>query len=186
MLGIVDLLVFFNHVHEYALAYWEYAKEAARQWLGPSPNTTYLIFDNEEVIPAGKEHCKYAHTAHYTPQDNRITAKDSTTPYKRLPWISIQYCIGDHIIDISDWLSETRANTEVSLIAMLRLASWVLNIHLPEAEHAKITVITRDGEEEEYKFVGRAKLLRRITPEPIIQHRPTMPFDGLDGGGLFF
>jgi hypothetical protein len=186
MLGVVDFLVFFEQASEYVLKYWELAKEATRQWLGPSPHTRYLLFANDEVIIQGKEHCKYAHVAYYSSQDRRITNQKSTAPYKRLPWISIQHCIGDHVIDLSDWLTETRANTQVTLLGILRLASYALNMHLPETENAKLLVITRDGEEEEYKYVGRTKLLQRISPEPVMQHRPTLPFDVLDGGGLFF
>lgn len=186
MLGILDLLVFFQHVSEYVRTYWEIAKETARKYLGPSPNTTYLVFDNDEVIATGKEHCKYSHIAQYSPQECRITDAKSTAPYKRLPWVSVHHVIGDHIIDLSDWLAEIRANTPITLLALLRLSSFAMNTHLPETENAKIIVITRDGEgeEEEYKYMN-GKLLRRIQPKPVeIQHRPTCPYDM--EGGLFF
>ena len=184
MLGALDILVFFQQVTEYASAYWEITKETVRQYLGPSPNTTYLVFDNNEVIPDGKEHCKYAHVAQYVQHERRISDPQSTTPYKRLPWVSVQHVIGDHVIELSDWLADIRANTPIPLLAVTRLASFALNTHLPETDHAVVKVITRDGEQEEYKYMN-AKLLRRITPTPI-QHQPTCPFDGDGNGGLFF
>ena len=187
MLGVIDILVWFEHISNFLATWWEYGKEELRKSLGPSPKTTYLLFDNDEVIPEGREHCKYAHVSYYVPQDSRIHAKNAEAPYKRLPWISVQHCIGDHIIDLSDWLSEIRANTAVSLLALLRIYSQSQNMHLPETDHALIKVITRDGDELEYKFVGKTKLLKRIepTPVPMIQHRPTLPYDVMDGG-LFF
>lgn len=183
MLGILDILVLFQQVSEYVLACWNVTKEAVRQYLGPSPNITYLVFDNDEVIPAGTEHCKYAHVAQYNQHECRITDPNSTTPNKRLPWVSVRHVIGDHTIDLSDWMSDIRANTPVTLLAITRLASLALNTHLPETDHAKVLVITREGEEEEYKYTS-IKLLRHIQPMPVIQHRPTCPFDG--DNGLFF
>ncbi len=182
MVSTVDILVFYERVSNYVQTYWETLKEAARKYLGPSPNTTYLLFDNDEVIPAGKEHCKYSHVAQYIPTNAKIVASHEA-PYKRLPWISVQHILGDHVIDLTDWMSEIRANTTVSLLGVLRLASYALNVHLPETDHAKIVVITRDGEEEEYKYTGKTKLLKRIAPVEI-HRKDTCPYD--TDGGLFF
>ncbi len=186
-MGIIDLLVTYEHISTYVKTYWEYVKEQTRLYLGPSPNTTYLIFDNDEVIPQGKEHCKYAHVSQFNPQEGKVV-NDSSAPFKRLPWISVQHIIGDHTIDISDWMSEIRSNTTISLLALIRLASHVLNKHLPETSHAKIQVISRNGEEEEYKYSGKASLLQRIAPTPVgdaeLHRRQTCPYDVPDG--LFF
>jgi hypothetical protein len=187
MLGIMDILVYYEHISNYVQTYWEIAKELARNYLGPSPNMTYLLFDNEEVVPAGKLtnniHCKYAHVAEYIPSNAKIVA-NSQTSYKRLPWISAQYIGRDRVIDITDWMSDIKTNTTVSLLGVLRLASYALNVHLPETEEAKVLVITRDGEEEEYKYTGKTKLLKRITPTLVEMHRKdTCPYDN---EGLFF
>ncbi len=190
MWGVVELLVLFEHISQYVTTYWEMAKETARQYLGPSPHTKYLIFDNDEVIPEGREHCKYAHVAHYIPHEHRIVALDSSAPNKRLPWISIQHCIGDHVVDLTDWMADIRANTPISLLAFVRVAAQAQNQHLPETASAKVVVITREGEEEEYRFSCKTKLLRRIEPTPVrieeaeIHRRITCPFDM--EGGLFF
>lgn len=191
MLGIMDILVFYERISKYVQTHWEIAKEATRNYLGPSPNTTYLLFDNEDVIPAGKEHCKYPYVAHYSPTSNRITSA-TEAPYKRLPWISIRHIIGDHEIDLTEWLSEVRTNTPVSLMAILRIASHTLNVHLPETDHAKVLVIMRDGEgdEEEFKYSGKTKLLKRIASTPIhignveMHRKDTCPYD--TSGPLFF
>ena len=176
-MGVLDLLALLEQASQFVLGYWEQAKEHARTYLGPSSHINYLIFDNDEVIPEGKQHCKYAHAAKYVQAEQRIHG-DSTSPHKRLPWLSIQHVIGDHAIDLSDWIAEIRSNTSISLLAILRLASHVQNLHLPEHYHAKVLVVTRNGEEEEYKYHGGTKLLQRIEPIPVeMRHRPTCPYD---------
>jgi hypothetical protein len=166
-MSLFDLLVIYQQISQYVEIYWEILKEAIRRYVGPSPNTTYLIFDNHDVIPAGKEHCKYVHIAYYSPAENRIYAKDSTAAFKRLPYASIQHCIGEHVVDLSDWVSELRTNTSVSLLALLRAASHSLNIHLPETDRAKVLVITTNGEEEEYKYHGTLSLVKHISIEDV-------------------
>ena len=184
MWGLVDLLVFFEHISQYVTTYWEIAKESARQYLGPSPHIRYLLFDNDEVIPEGRIHCKYAHAAHYIPHEHRIVAQESNAPYKRLPWLSIHHCIGDHVVDLTDWMSDIRSNTPISLLAFLRIASQARNQHLPETDRAIVKVITRDGDEEEYRYSDRTKLVRLASILPDVHKQITCPYDM--EGGLFF
>lgn len=185
----VDVLVLFERASNAALLAWEQGKEWLREYLGPSSQTVYLLFENAEVIPASRGHSKYAHGAEYRPLEHRIVATESTDPFKRLPWLSIQHCMGDHVVDLSDWISDLRTNTTVSLLTLLRLASQVQNIHLPEHSHAKINVILRSGEEEEYVYRGSTILIQRIAPMPVdtaeMQRRITCPFDTTDGPMFF-
>lgn len=186
-MGVIDILVLFEQASKVLTVWWEYAKEEIRKYIGPSPHIKYLVFENDEVIPEGREHCKYAHVAQYIPHECRISAKNTEASYKRLPWISLRHCIGDHVIDLSDWMSDIRTNTPISLLSLLRVYSYTLNEHLPETDHAKVLAITRDGEEDEYKYTGKTKLLRRIEPVPVMRHCLTLPYDSLEPeGGLFF
>ncbi len=186
-MSIMNILALLHNANEYVQSAWAYCKEWLREQLGPSTNTEYLIFDNDTVIPSGMAHCKYAHVSQYSQQEQRIlAASGAPAALKRLPWISVQHKIGDHVVDISDWLAGIRTNTAVSLVAIVRLASVVLNMHRPEREHAKVVVIQRaTGDEEEYVYHGKTTLLRRIEPTPV-RHRPTCIEDGLlpDNTGL--
>ncbi len=176
--ALLDLLILFEHAYTFTQYHWRLAKEWMRQQLGPSENITYFIMDDNSVIPANVAHCKSAPKAIFSPADNRIlnaTAEEDETaaPLKRLPWLSIQHTIGDHTVDLSDWLSEIRTNTTIPLIALIRLASVTLHRHLPEIPYAKITAIDRSsGEEDEWHYVGNVDLRR-----PPMHHRETLPFD---------
>ena len=179
-MGLIEFLVFYEHATVFLKTLWETGKEWMRQTLGPSSTIQYLLLEHDAVIPATMAH-NNVHVAMYNPTDRRITAI-SDTPYKRLPWLSMQYTFGDRIVDISDWMSEVRTNTPVSLISILRLASHIQSIYLPETDHAVVKVITRDGEEEEYKYKGMTKLVKRITPEPIeLRRKQTCPYDTAEG-----
>jgi hypothetical protein len=186
MFDIVDILVFYGYVSELLKNYWEAGKEWTRLLLGPSPNTTYLLFENDEVIPNGMEHCKYSVIAFYNPAEHRITRQDGVQAYKRLPWLSVQHVIGDHVVDLSDWIADIRANVPITLIAILRLAAQVQGRHLPETEHATVRVVTRDGEEQEFRYQVKTRLLQRIAPTPVeLRRKQTCPFDTNEGMPLF-
>ena len=189
-MGLIELLVFYEHVSVFLKDLWEAGKEWMREQLGASSNTTYLLLENDAVIPATLVHCKYLPVATYNPQTKKIS-NETHAPYKRLPWLSVQHVVGDHVLDVSEWMSEVRSHVPIHLIALIRLASYIHSIHLPETEHATVRVITRDGEEEEYKYKGTTTLLQRIqptlveTPTPEIHRRQTCPFDSMEGMPFF-
>jgi hypothetical protein len=174
--ALLDLLILFEHAYTFTQYHWRLAKEWMRQQLGPSENITYFIMDDNSVIPANVVHCKSAPKAIFSPVENHIrsaTQEGAMAPLKRLPWLSVQHTIGDHTVDLSDWLSEIRTNATIPLIALVRLASATMHKHLPETANAKITTIDRSsGEEEEWHYVGNVDLRR-----PPMHHRETLPFD---------
>ena len=178
-MGFLELLVFYEHASVFLKDLWETGKEWMREYLGPSITTTYLL-ENDTVIPATLRHGKHPYTATYNPLTKRI-ADSTENSYRRLPWLTVQHILGDHIVDISDWMTELRSNTHVSLMAVIRLASYTHSIHLPETDSAIVRVITRDGEEKEYKYVGNVKLVQF---EPEVHRRQTCPFD-MEGMPMF-
>ncbi len=169
-----DLLILFEHAYKFTQYHWDLTKEWIRQQLGPSTNITYLIMADASIITTNVEHSNNDPIASYNPTERRIIGTMADAPMKRLPWISIQYTQGENaVVDLSDWLSEIRTNTDISLQTLIRLAFAAQNKYLAETADAKIVTIDRaSGEEEEWHYVGNVALRR-----PPMHHRETLPFD---------
>ena len=172
---LVELLVFYEHASVFLKDLWETGKEWMRQQLGVSTNTPYLLLENNAVIPSTMAHSNYLPVAIYNPQTKRIaTTKETDNVFKRLPWLSLQHVMGDHVVDLSDWMADVRTNVTVSLLTAIRLASYIHSVHLPEVNHACVRVITRDGEEKEYVYAGSVHLIQHVKE---LHRKQTCPFD---------
>jgi hypothetical protein len=165
----VDLLLWY----EYLVNSWTVKKESWKEWLrqslGPSPNIVYTLFPNDDVIPNTVRHHVPENAMIYDPTEKTIKPINHTK-LQKLPWLSMQCKVGDEVHDFSDWVSELRAGP-TSLLSLLRLAAAVHNVYIPE-EHCKVEVITRQGEEETYRFCGKRYLMKEV-----IRHRDTLPYD---------
>jgi hypothetical protein len=168
----VTLLIWY----EYLLETWAVRKESWKEWvrqkLGPSPNIRYVLFANNDIIPSTITHHLSETAMVYDPTQKTIQPVSGTAKLQKLPWLSMQCRVGDEVHDFSDWISEIRSGP-LHLLALLRLAAAVHNVYIHE-EECKVEVITRQGDEESYRFCGNRYLLKEVLP---IRHRDTMPYD---------
>ena len=168
---LVNLLLWYDYVIQCWTLQTESWKEWLRQRLGPSPNLSYILLTNDDVVPST--------VSVHIPENALIYMENSIKPVhgqsktQKLPWLSMQCKVGDTVHDYSDWMADLHVEAIPSLLSLLRLAAWVHNSYIPE-EHCKVEVITRQGEEETYRFCGKRYMTKEVPP---IRHRDTMPYD---------
>jgi hypothetical protein len=160
--------------YESCLAYF---KQWIRTCVGPAP-VELLVFSDNRILPGTTTYCSDQTPLTYS--DENHTLRSGEECRKRLPWVSIVYTRGELIHDFSDWCSMIRCSHPPPLLALVRLAAAAHNVYLSEDSAAEVRAMNRMGEEEVFVFQGSAALIKK----PIIIHRPTMPYDGVDG--LFF
>lgn len=169
---LINLLLWYDFAMEYMKRKKEEWKEWCRSLLGPSPIQNYILFANDDVILASREHHTPENALVYSSSNKIIKSWHSSSKSVKIPWLSLQCKVGDELHDFSDWLSDVKLQTIPSLLSIVRLAAQIHNIYIPE-EHCKIEVIGRDGEEKTYVFRGR----RQLVEERPIKHRDTLPYN---------
>jgi hypothetical protein len=149
----VQLLAFWHNFTVLTASIWEETKAKARTWLGPAPESFYLLTDGR-VIPSS--HAIPAEitpaTFYYDPRTHRIAGAANREPegrWRRLPYIAgnIRHrTIAD--IDISDWLGDIRANPvpDIPIKQLLILWSAVNHQYIPLSDGVQISITKSDGE----------------------------------------
>ena len=151
---MLQVLAFYEQATTVVKFYWEVAKKHIRAYIGPEPVAYYLTNDGQVLpatipLPDTVKNTSYL----YNPESNRITFTNNTTPegrFRPLSFLSIGIrAPGFPDIDVSDWLSELRANPVPSLEVKQVITLWSLihNIYIPMIPGAVINVVSNDGSE---------------------------------------
>ena len=161
---LMELLVFYEQAYQFIKRNYEFGKQYMREWLGPAPQD-YLLLDNDEILPAGSSIPLdlQSKAFRFSAIDSKIRpfVESESTKFLRFPWVTIVHSWKHIDSDLSDILSEIRYSSTIqtppSLIQMIRLVAVVRNEYLSEHD-ASITVVTRMGETEKYKYSNSVQL----------------------------
>ena len=151
---MLQLLAFYEQASTVVKFYWEISKKHIRTYIGPAP-LAYILTNDGQVLPATMPlPDTVKNTAYlYNPESNRITLANNTIPegrFRPLPFLSSGIrAPGFPDIDVSDWLSELRANPvpSLELKQVILLWSLIYNVYVPMIPGTVITATTNDGVE---------------------------------------
>ncbi len=148
----LSLFAIFHDVYSYI----HHKIKVFSYWIEGSPKY-YLTYD-EQVVPY-----RVPHSSIYCPVNNVIySGEHKHAKKKRLPWLSLFLKWNEvHSLDLSDWMSELRVTSEYpSLVQIIRLASQVHRVHIPELPTTEVHVVNRSGEDEVYGYNGNVSLVK--------------------------
>lgn len=150
----IQLLAFWHTVTVYYEALKAQTQQKLREWLGPAPESFYLLVDGR-VLPSSyvlpQSVLETSHT--FDPRTQRIqpaaAQQEPEGRWRRLPFIagSVSHPSIEPI-DFSDWLGDIRANPvpELPVKQILTLWSAVHHRYVPLSGGVQVTVTRSDGE----------------------------------------
>lgn len=162
---LLQFLALYQRASEVVWPLWELTKQYARDFLGPSPQTWWLLADGR-VLPAtiALPNEVQQSAILYTPATHKLVAQappnDSAAPntairYRRLPYLSL---VLSHprfgAQDLSDWVNELRGapgTLELPLKQLLTLWTLSTNTYAPVTE-TTVRATKSDGDEETHVY----------------------------------
>ena len=148
------LLAYLERTLEWIHTKTEQAKQKLREWLGPAPQNFILLADGR-VLPSHipiPDEAERATTYLFEATTNRMTLLTQPTPngrFRQLPTIACTLQKGEATYDLSDWLSEVRANPvppTVSLKQYAQLWSLLTGTYVPLSGHVTVTSTSNMGD----------------------------------------
>jgi len=133
---LVQLLVYYNYVHERTVHYTFVAKQILRRWLGPEiPN--FYVLENGDTVPTTAEiPTDVLETAYFYDVESQRLTKTGTTEgrYRPVPLLGLVVrnpAIG--MIDLTDWVGNIRMNPVAPISAKTLVGLWsaINNRYIP-------------------------------------------------------
>lgn len=130
------------------------AKQKLREWLGPAPQN-YLLLADGRVLPANiqiPEEAERATTYLFEATTSRMTLLNQPIPTSRFRQLHVISCTlqkGEATYDLSDWISEIRANPvppTVPLKQYVQLWSLVTGSYVPFSGNVTVTTTSDRGD----------------------------------------
>jgi hypothetical protein len=162
---LLQFLALYQRACEAFWPLWEVGKQYVREWLGPAPQTWWLLPDGRvlpgtialptEVHQSAILYTPATHTLVHTSIIQSDPAVSNPIRYRRLPYLSLSVshrCFG--IQDLSDWVNELRGapgTLELPLKQLLTLWGLSTNTYSPITE-TTVRVTKSDGEEETHVY----------------------------------
>lgn len=148
------LLAYLERTLEWVHAKWDLTKQKLRTWLGPAPQDFLLLADGS-VLPA-TVHLPDTEraTAHVyeaaTSRIRRMSDPNPTGRFRPLPFLSLTIEKEGVAYDLTDWLSEIRANPAPPCTLKQLAQLWILttNHWVPLSGGARATFTNGTGETE--------------------------------------
>jgi hypothetical protein len=148
------LLAYLERTLEWVHTKWEIAKQKLRTWLGPAPQDFLLLADGG-VLPA-TVHLPDAEraTAHLydaaTSRICRFTDPSPTGRFRPMPILSLTIEKEGAVYDLTDWVSEIRANPVTPFSPKQLAQLWILttNQWAPLTGGCQVTITNGTGETE--------------------------------------
>lgn len=161
---LLQFLALYQRACEAFWPLWEVGKQYVREWLGPAPQTWWLLPDGR-VLPGtiALPNEVYQSAIIYIPATHKLVQAaqtESATPntavrYRRLPYVSL---VVTHprfgMQDVSDWANELRGapgTLDLPLKQLLTLWCLSANTYSPITE-TTVRVTKSDGEEETHVY----------------------------------
>lgn len=149
----IQILAMAEQILTQVAPYWEYAKQEARNWLGPAPIRFFLMPDGRVlpssiVLPDDAKEGVFV----YDPFSKRITKLLGTEEgrFKQLPYLGIVLKMQRDEIDISEWVGDIRAFPIPECITAKQILTlWSSTQHkYISFVNANISIVKSDGTEE--------------------------------------
>ena len=137
-------VIWYGRITNYCSSMYEISLNKARTWLGPLPQSYYILADGRVVPSTMILPISFLGTHYqYTPNEHVLQQSFSTVRPKRVSWIAVEM---DHY-DLSDWMQSLRwvGSVEPSLPSLITL--WGL-IHQRVFELGTTIHATKNTAEE--------------------------------------
>lgn len=148
------LLAYLERTLGWIQAKYGAAKQKLREWLGPAPQNFLLLTDGS-VLPASVHlpDTERATAYVYEAETSRICRMSESTPagrFRPLPILSLSIEKEGQSYDLTDWLSEIRANPAPPCSPKQLAQLWILttNQWAPLSGGARLTITNGTGETE--------------------------------------